>query len=435
MQIGTPWMFWTGLGLALGGIAGLLWALSADWLRGRRGRRPRRRCARCWYDMSRVPGLRCPECGYCARRERALARSRRRWRRAFPCAVLLVAGAAGILNGPIGKVAWAPLAPSALLVRMLKDPAPPDWSRAGGATQQARIRAEVLRRYAAGELSLANRRILAAKQFVPGLPPVSVRTRRVWPAGSRIQVALIPKFGGVQPREFEAWATFAGAERIVAYHGGMRNTSGPSSALWRERPGWSGGVQCIGAPPGELAEIEFEGRILEAGEEIWRGRWVENVRVAGSAGDVFLPAASPELDRAVREAAERSLRLTADRRAVVISPPADAGLVDTAVTLAIEFRRDDEVRAGARLSWVIDASTAEYLGLLARNPDRGDFLGRVPSIEAPIEGDLADAADAPERWTVRISGEPDLLGRSFLHERYWSGQFEIPLGVLLARGE
>lgn len=43
-------------------------------LRARRGdgRTDARRCPRCWYDMSNLEGLQCPECGHTARNERML---------------------------------------------------------------------------------------------------------------------------------------------------------------------------------------------------------------------------------------------------------------------------------------------------------------------------------------------------------------------------
>lgn len=78
------WAFW--VGGAAAGLIGLwvLWcAMFADRARGRR------RCSKCWYDMAGVPGLKCPECGREAKRERQLGRTRRRWRLALGACVLL----------------------------------------------------------------------------------------------------------------------------------------------------------------------------------------------------------------------------------------------------------------------------------------------------------------------------------------------------------
>ncbi|MCC7388373.1 MAG: hypothetical protein IT431_06355 [Phycisphaerales bacterium] len=71
----AAWIWWLSGGvLAAAGLALLWWSLLRDRARGRR------RCPRCWYDMGGVPGLVCPECGWDARRERRLGRTKRKWR-------------------------------------------------------------------------------------------------------------------------------------------------------------------------------------------------------------------------------------------------------------------------------------------------------------------------------------------------------------------
>jgi len=75
-----------GAGVASVGVAWLVWTLLWDRARGRR------RCAKCWYDMSAVAGLECPECGRVAKRERGLRRTRRRWLHAALAIPVLLAG-------------------------------------------------------------------------------------------------------------------------------------------------------------------------------------------------------------------------------------------------------------------------------------------------------------------------------------------------------
>ena len=70
--------------LTLGGLVAAAWAIFADRSRGRR------RCPRCWYDMSRTEGRRCPECGREARREKRLFRTRRRWKVVFAAGLVLM---------------------------------------------------------------------------------------------------------------------------------------------------------------------------------------------------------------------------------------------------------------------------------------------------------------------------------------------------------
>lgn len=81
------WIIYTaGSLLGLAGITILAIALFKDRSRARR------RCPKCWYDMTGVPGLQCPECGKKAAAENKLFKTRRRWRWAIMACLLMVAG-------------------------------------------------------------------------------------------------------------------------------------------------------------------------------------------------------------------------------------------------------------------------------------------------------------------------------------------------------
>ncbi len=87
MSRGFDWIYWAiGALVGLGGLALLLWSLFADRPRARR------RCPKCWYDLTGSPHLTCSECGYAARGERSLRKTRRRWRWAIAALPLIVAG-------------------------------------------------------------------------------------------------------------------------------------------------------------------------------------------------------------------------------------------------------------------------------------------------------------------------------------------------------
>jgi hypothetical protein len=91
------------------GLGLLVWALVGDRPRGRR------RCGRCWYDMGGVEGLRCPECGRAARAERALGRTRRRWRMAALAVALVGLGLSPRAVPWVERGGWVPLAPAWVL--------------------------------------------------------------------------------------------------------------------------------------------------------------------------------------------------------------------------------------------------------------------------------------------------------------------------------
>ncbi len=144
------WLLWISAAvLGLASLATLYFSLFHDRPRGRR------RCPRCWYDMAGVPGLTCPECGKAPRRERALHRTRRRWRY-VPIPIVLAALAFGLGRAPfiIRHGGWWALAPTCILAatssfsdpiaeQALNRASPPDdlyhWERAMVARACARL--------------------------------------------------------------------------------------------------------------------------------------------------------------------------------------------------------------------------------------------------------------------------------------------------------
>lgn len=111
-----------GLSLLIG-LALLASALIGDRARGRR------RCPGCWYDLAGTPGMRCPECGREARRERALYRTRRRPARFILAFAVLLAGLALVAVPAFTGGSWVRAVPTTVLVwsfptctRIIEDP-------------------------------------------------------------------------------------------------------------------------------------------------------------------------------------------------------------------------------------------------------------------------------------------------------------------------
>ncbi len=108
------WFFWSG-----GAIIGLLGLMLAAWaLIGDRSR-GRRRCPKCWYDMSATIGLRCPECGREAKREKKLFKPRRRWRLVFVSVIPLLAAGFFAAQPQAHRKGWASLLPRSVLILSL----------------------------------------------------------------------------------------------------------------------------------------------------------------------------------------------------------------------------------------------------------------------------------------------------------------------------
>ncbi len=95
----APWIAGTAIAaLALGLIA---WCIAGDRARGRR------RCPKCWHDLSATPGLTCSECGFRARAESDLMRTRRRIRLAAALSLGLFVAAVVLRLQYTGESLWS----------------------------------------------------------------------------------------------------------------------------------------------------------------------------------------------------------------------------------------------------------------------------------------------------------------------------------------
>jgi HEAT repeat protein len=110
----TAWLFWSG-GAVFGAaaMALLVWALFADRARGRV------RCPKCWYDMTGATGGRCPECGHVAKSDRALRRTRRRWKWAAASALPLMIALFLVVQPKVQRDGWGSVTPATVLILAL----------------------------------------------------------------------------------------------------------------------------------------------------------------------------------------------------------------------------------------------------------------------------------------------------------------------------
>jgi len=108
-------IFWGGaIFAAVCGGAMLAWAMFADRSRGRR------RCGKCWYRMDHAASLRCPECGHEAKHDRALYRTRRRWKWAAVSCLPLLLAAYLALQPKVQRDGWGSVMPVTVLIVLLR---------------------------------------------------------------------------------------------------------------------------------------------------------------------------------------------------------------------------------------------------------------------------------------------------------------------------
>jgi hypothetical protein len=142
-----------GSAIALTALAGIAWCIAGDRARGRR------RCPRCWHDLSATTGMTCGECGFVARRDADLMRTRRRIGLAASLSACLFAAAIAVRLQHSGESLWSLVparAPVALLPHLPPagaPPAPQDLADSLKAMLLGGVREELLGRIARGELS------------------------------------------------------------------------------------------------------------------------------------------------------------------------------------------------------------------------------------------------------------------------------------------
>jgi hypothetical protein len=136
-------------------LAAIGWCIAGDRARGRR------RCPKCWHDLSATPGLTCSECGFSARAEADLHRTRRRVGLAVALSIGLFTAALVVRLQVSGESAWSLLpvrVPIALLPHLPARTAP---SAEDSSMESLRrmvlggVREDLLSRIARGDLSIA----------------------------------------------------------------------------------------------------------------------------------------------------------------------------------------------------------------------------------------------------------------------------------------
>ncbi|MGD9689098.1 MAG: hypothetical protein AB7K52_00905 [Phycisphaerales bacterium] len=372
--------------LGLVGLALLLWSLFSDRPRGRR------RCPRCWYDMAGAAGLICPECGHDARHERRLHTTRRRRRWVVVSVLLLALASACVLTPRVMREGWGVLPVRAVLG--LESLVGRDTIESLSAHRRQLIWAWQPPAWSDSEVAAVFERALRDSGCV----------RERWPAGKKLSVSTIHdgRIGRFTwfctPVDWTEETAFATSVDQFATHQRF------APRLWHALDGSE-----------HATSITFEVRTARG--PLRRVRFPVSIERVPTVDDAIAPVRAPALDAAVE--ASLSPRMVvypeSGRVGVSVMPPLmapGAPAPPIAVGLVITFERDGREMARALVLTRVGEVTSSM------------------TLPSELTGDVQavlDAAAGDPAWTVRIRGDGELSLRDFAAERYWAGEFVLPL--------
>lgn len=388
--LAMPWIAWSagGLLVALGLV--LSWRfLFSDRARGRR------RCPKCWYDLRGTPGMRCSECGHEARRERALFRTRRRWRAGSAAILLTFAGVALAIGAKVRMDGWPSLLPTTALLWCM----PPCHSDSSfGAVHWAET--ELTRRDAAASLwSWQWRYVLLHKN--------GLKFRRVWPADHPLLV---------EPASGEwsgAWFVRARSESDDLRMPGL-----PPDWFNGSAPVAPAHIDNLHPTKIDVAiETDWTGGPFMAGARCfsWTGQVELPIRFVPTIDQAMRRLSGREIDRAIQRALK--IRLIRDREIthidVALDRSFDRRLSDLAFGFSLTLCRDGRPVATTRLN---NSTWPSW---------RSNPFGLPTNAISAGDASVAIRLDTSSEWTIEVRGDPDQALCDWEKLAYWDGLIHI----------
>jgi hypothetical protein len=433
------WIFWSLAGLlALGGGWLIVRALFLDRARGRR------RCGRCWYDMSHSAGLLCSECGFEARAERSLFRTRRHWWQAALGLGLMIVAAPAALWPVIQQHGWAHITPTTLLIYVVSTDDLLAQSRmqqqivmfpglGPGGLKNDPFVDELLERIAAGSLSEWQFNLLIDRHLGKDWPisKLTINHGNVWPAH---QPFFAPTMLDMTPPA--ELLTFGSIRIRLRPHGDADFEPVRVSEQW---PGvtsyaleWSVAQRLVNSAP--------------TGNPIVLDVLVERRPTAGS-GEPWEVVRTRTLTLPVKVEGDIDQFVEVDRTAAITaSLLSDARVIFDNVRGAIYFDRADppmleRMIVPARIELLRDGEPVHAWDALVDSEERQWSLGEThpgrpleyPVDVKPIDRPFATANYRDFRWSVRITGLPSFAILAPEETLAWEGTFTIPLELVETR--
>lgn len=393
-----PDSFFQIAGWALASLCAVLvvWALFWDRPRGRK------LCPGCWYDLSGAPTdgpVVCPECGKQARSQRALRATRRRWRWAL-VAVCVLLPAAYVMScvprvrqgGAIGFV------PTTALLLGLVDLDPERKLPRHGLRIVEPLAHELAERMNAGSLYGWQWRLLLHRSRAVVIP-------KRWPRGEpMLWRADLPRpldhSGAGLWLEFPAKATYSASGSWPNAYRDMRVTLGPDDDHLDAR-------------------IVVRSAVGQGWVDLWSTTKRYSIVQVETAEQAKVAFEGVEADEIVKNALQILIRATdvtsysSECAVLVWLRPRIAELENTSLGIVVELRKAGQV---------VDSTAWSHFEL--EQPS-----GWIDMGNKSYGGDHwnPDGPRDMDQWTVRVRGSADVALADVPRERYWRGEFEVPL--------
>lgn len=348
-------------------------------------------------------------------------RARRRWSMVVVALVLALSSLWTLYLTRATYRQLARMTPTWLLLEIVGDPCGPLGGPPVGRADlsfEGAFRVELWLRSFIGDLSLAESRSLAARQFAsPRWDVLTLETRPRWPVGVPIFAKVTSSFRGARDRELVASSPWNGGDHYTALQSAvfvMPNMSFTNG--WFEIPSpqpCNPVLVNLGPPPPEAREALLTGVVTEGKHQIYTHVARVPITVVQSIDDAISPDTSESLDRQVRSFAAGQLRLAPDAEMIALPPLLDLPEA-TALAIRVEFVRDGAVIASAPMVVppIREVDRAAYL----QSPwDEIAIWARLSGPGVPIE--------SPDGLQVRVTSDPELALRQFDKSSYWKGEF------------
>jgi len=388
---------WLAIAWVLCGLAVVAIVRAMFWDRAR----GRSRCPKCWYDMAQAEPVGegddrrwiCPECGKSVHREKALRRTRRRWKWVPVTIILLAAACAAYLTPQANKSGWMSMAPTPGLIWWVGHFEPPEQydSIKKEMSKPTPVAAELARRIVAGELSEPQLRWCIQELRI-------IQSRERWPDDREYLVTTS------LPGWLETTWIFFGTSSPLAEDPKHYNSFHSSWAIGPIDPG--------------MTEAPLD---ITLGR--WSGRFQLPVKIVDSPEDALRAVRGPSVDDAVQRSLDLGIRpdnvnnLTGRNTMIGARLYRDrGGLADgIAIGIVVDLVRDGEIKMTWRARFH-DSPFGKPVDWMRFNPP---------------EPDWNESPDELERWRVRVRGDAGQCLTDFSRDKYWAGEYEVPLRSIL----